>query len=273
MKKLKKISLRLLCILAGLYIVLCTAMCSFQESLIFHPKKLDAGFSYTFKQKFEELNITVSDNKKLNGVLLKCSDTADAKGLIFYLHGNAGAMDTWGEVGKNYAPLNYDVFILDYRGFGKSEGKIYSEKQFYGDVQTAYDELRKKYNEKNIVIIGYSIGTGAAAMLASKNNPKLLVLQAPYYSLIDMMHHTYPFVPNFLLKYKFETFAFIEKVKAPVLIFHGDADEIIYYGSSLKLKEHFKTGDRLVTLPGAGHLGMNHNPDYLTEMRKVLPAD
>lgn len=269
MRKLKKISLWVLSILAGLYIILCTGMYFLQEKLIFHPKKLAADYVFKFEQKFEELNIPVSDNKKINGLLLKCpGDTA--KGLIFYLHGNAGTLETWGDIGKYYAPMGYDVFVMDYRGFGKSEGEIYSQEQFFTDAQTVYNELKKKYNENNIVIIGYSIGTGTASWLASQNNPKLLVLQAPYYSITDMMHHTYPFIPDFLLKYKFETFSFIEKTKAPVVIFHGDADEIIYYGSSLKLKEHFKAGDKLITLPGAGHLGMNHNEIYLEVLNKIL---
>lgn len=77
-------------------------------------------------------------------------------------------------------------------------------------------------------------------MLASANRPKLLLLQAPYYSLGDLMHTLYPIVPVFLLKYKFETFRFVEKTEAPVVLFHGNQDEIIYPGSSEKLKAHLK---------------------------------
>jgi pimeloyl-ACP methyl ester carboxylesterase len=179
-------------------------------------------------------------------------------------------LDTWADIGKHYAPRGYDVFVMDYRGFGKSEGEIYSEEQFYSDVQDCYDAMKKRYDECKIVVIGYSIGTASASMLAATNSPKMLVLQAPYYSLGDMMHNMYPFVPDFLLKYEFENFNFIPKVKSPVLIFHGDADEIIYYGSSLKLKEHFKKTDRLITLPGAGHLGLNSNETYLKELATVL---
>ena len=84
------------------------------------------------------------------------------------------------------------------------------------------------------------------------------------------MHDMYPFVPDFLLKYKFETYNFIQKVKAPVMIFHGNADEIIYYGSSLKLKKYFKAADKLITIPGFGHKGMNKNAIYLSELAKVL---
>ena len=99
---------------------------------------------------------------------------------MFYLHGNAGALDTWGDIAKVYTSLGYDIFILDYRGFGKSEGSIYSEEQFYKDVQAAYDVMRKEYPENKIVVEGYSIGTGPATILAATNHPKLLLLQAPY---------------------------------------------------------------------------------------------
>jgi uncharacterized protein len=267
MRIVKKISKWLLGIFAVIYLIICVGMYFIQEKILFHPKKLESNYIFKFNQKFEELNIPTEDGKKINGLLMKCDSS---KGLIFYLHGNAGALDTWGEIGEKYAAVNYDIFILDYRGFGKSEGEISSEKQFYSDVQFAYNELKKRYNESQIVIIGYSIGTGPATMLASQNNPKLLVLQAPYYSITDMMRHTYSFLPTFLLKYKFETCEFIQKTKAPVLVFHGTNDQVIYYGSSLKLKEHFKPGDRLVTLEGASHSGLNNNVQLREELKKVL---
>lgn len=267
MKIIKKIAFWFLGIALFLYIILCAGMYFIQESLVFHPKKLEASFKYDYSAPYEELFIPVSDDKKINGLLFKADS---AKGLVFYLHGNAGALDTWGGAYENYVKSGYDFFILDYRGFGKSEGEIYGQEHFYQDIQSAYNELKKRYSEDKITIIGYSIGTGPAAMLASTNNPKRLILQAPYYSIIDMMHHTYPFIPDFLLKYKFKTFEFLQKVKAPVTIFHGDADEIIYYGSSLKLKEHFKKGDTLITIPGFGHNGMNKNEVYLSGLANIL---
>lgn len=267
MKRLKKILFWFLGITAGLYVLLCVLMYFYQEKLLFHPPKLDTAFKFDYKSSFEELSIPASDGKKLNGLLFKADSS---KGLIFYLHGNGGALNTWGNAAKNYIKMGYDIFILDYRGYGKSEGEIESEEQFYTDVQAAYNELKKRYSEDKIVVVGYSIGTGVASQLASGNNPKLLILQAPYYSMVDMMHHTYPFVPDLLLKYRFETFEFVKKCKMPVYIFHGDADEIIYYGSSLKLKEHFKSADKLFTLPGKGHRGMNDDEIYLSELAKAL---
>lgn len=240
-----------------------------QERLIFFPQKLEENYAFSFNQEYEEIYVPAGDGTRLHGLLFKASEP---KGLVFYLHGNAGSVDTWGWVAQTYTDLNHDIFILDYRGYGKSEGSISSEKQLYEDVQAAYEQLKSLYDENQIIIAGYSIGTGPAAMLASVNNPKLLVLQAPYYSLGDLMNSLYPFVPAFLLKYKFENFRFLEKTEAPVVIFHGSADEIIYPQSSNKLKVHLKPTDKVVFLERQGHNGMNENPAFKKELAKVLSA-
>ncbi|GAB3528402.1 alpha/beta fold hydrolase [Pontibacter brevis] len=235
--------------------------------MIFFPQKLPQDYAFNFSQEFEEVYIPAKDGTRLHGVLFK---VASPKGLFFYLHGNAGSLDSWGWIAKTYTDLGYDIFILDYRGYGKSEGEISSEKQLYEDVQAAYDVLKTRYAEESIIIAGYSIGTGPAAMLASVNKPRLLLLQAPYYSLGNLMQNLYPFVPGFLLKYKFETFRFVEKTEAPVVIFHGMQDEIIYAGSSEKLKAHLKPADKVILLERQGHNGMNENPVYQQELAALL---
>ncbi len=238
-----------------------------QEDLIFFPTKLPADYVFRFNTDFQERYITAADGTKLHGLLFKTKAPA---GLIFYLHGNAGALDSWGELAPVYNNLNYDIFMLDYRGYGKSQGSISSEKQFHDDVQAAYENLKKDYPEEQIVIIGYSIGTGAAARLAAENNPKMLILEAPYYSLADLAKKHYPIIPAAFIKYTFKTYEFVAKVKAPVVLIHGDRDEIIYYGSSLKLKEHLKPTDTLITLKGQYHNGIYQNPDYVAAIRQIL---
>ncbi|MEO6456491.1 MAG: alpha/beta fold hydrolase [Ginsengibacter sp.] len=264
---MKKILLRTLKLVAGLYIIICVLLFFFQEKVIFFPQKLESDYKFSFDQKFEELSIRMKDNKLLNAILFKADSS---KGVIFYLHGNAGSLSSWGGVAKTYTDLNYDVFMLDYRGYGKSEGSIDGQTQFFQDIQTTYDELKSKYVEGKIIVLGYSIGTGLAAKVASTNNPRLLILQAPYYSLTDMMRHTYRIIPTFILKYKFETHEYIKNCKMPIVIFHGNSDEVIYYGSSLKLKKGLKKQDTIITLIGQGHNGMTENPDYKTEIQKVL---
>jgi predicted alpha/beta-fold hydrolase len=212
---MKKLLLKIFKIVAALYLLVCGLLFFFQEKLIFFPQKLEKGYKFSFDQKFEEINIKTKDNKLLNGILFKADSS---KGLIFYLHGNAGSLNSWGDVAKTYTDLNYDVFMLDYRGYGKSEGSIDGQGQLFQDIQTVYDELKNKYAEDKIIVLGYSIGTGLAAKVASTNNPRLLILQAPYYSLTDMMRYTYPIIPTFILKYKFETDDYIKNCKMPIVI-------------------------------------------------------
>jgi pimeloyl-ACP methyl ester carboxylesterase len=130
--------------------------------------------------------------------------------------------------------------------------------------------MKKRYPDSGIVILGYSIGTGPAAYLASRNAAKLLILQAPYYTFADLAGRLYPIVPSFLLKYQFNTAAYLKSCRMPVVLFHGRGDEVVYYGSSLKLKKEFKPGDTLITLEGQGHNGMTDNPDYVAAVRAIL---
>lgn len=266
-QRIKRIVKRLVITLVIIYVVLLAFMYLFQEKFIFHPKKFSPDYKFTYAARFKEYNIETKDKKHINALLFQ-ADTA--KGLVFYLHGNSGAIDTWGFQSDFYNKLHYDFFIMDYRGFGKSEGDIESEEQFFSDVQLAYDEMKKIYGEDRIIVIGYSIGTGPAAMLAAKNKPKHLILKAPYYSLIDMMHQRYSFVPDFILNYKLETFNYLPQAKMPVTIFHGTNDGVIYYGSSLRLKEKFKKGDTLFTLEGQRHNGINENEIYKREVKRIL---
>ncbi|WP_291725839.1 alpha/beta hydrolase [Bernardetia sp.] len=284
MQKLKKIILRTLAVLAGLYVLLCTGLYFFQEKLIFFPTKLEQSYVFNFQKPFAEITIPTKDNLNLHGVLFYSQNKDSLKNkskkkLVFYLHGNVGQVQFWGNLADVYTELGYDLFILDYRGYGKSKGKIYSQEQFFNDVQTAYDFVRKtqKYDEENIVVVGYSVGTASAAMLASQNTPKSLILQAPYFSLTDMTTRRFPFVPTFLLKYEFHTAKFLSQNKVPTYIFHGTADRVIPYESSLMIKEYLENNlnDKVnktsfITLPNQGHANIHSNPIFLKKLKEVL---
>lgn len=235
--------------------------------MIFPGAKLSDNYKFNFPDKFNEVTVKAKDSTNLSAVLFKADSS---KGVILYLHGNTGALNKWGKIAETYTSLNYDLFMLDYRGYGKSQGQITSEEQLYSDVQDAYNYLKTLYPENKIIILGYSIGTGPAAMLAANNHPKELILQAPYYSLPDAIHHLRASWDTTTLAFHFNTYKFLPRVASPIVIFHGDADQMFYYGSSEKLKTFFKRGDKLITLKGAGHLDMDKNQDYLIALKAIL---
>jgi pimeloyl-ACP methyl ester carboxylesterase len=267
MSMLKKIILRTLSITAIGYGILCLILFFMQEQMIFFPEKLDSNYQFHFSQPFEELRIPSNKGYTLHGLLFRADSS---KGLIFYLHGNAGSLRTWGDVANTYTQLGYSVFLLDYPGYGKSEGTIRSQDQLFDDVQSAYNELKRRFAEEKTIVLGYSIGSGLAAHLASVNNPKMLILQAPYYSLTDLMKHYYPIIPGFVLKYKFETAEYLQTVNCPIVLFHGDHDEIIYYASSQKIRDAIQKPITLITLVGQGHNGITENPAYKKALAELL---
>ena len=261
--ELLKISVGIVVLLIILFI---GGLYFFQEKLIFYPQKLEQSHQFDFNQNFKELSIETADGILLNALLFEADST---RGVIFYLHGNAGSLKSWGSVAKLYTDLNYDIFIIDYRGFGKSGGSISGEEQLHEDMQIAYNKMKETYKEEDIIVLGYSIGTGLAAKLAAENSPKLLILQAPYYSFKEMMSSQY-FFPSFILRYKFRTDKFLQQCHCPVVIFHGDKDAVINYKSSLKLKEEFKGKIQLIILEGEAHNGITENENYRNELRRIL---
>lgn len=264
--KIKKIFFRLVIALIILYSSICFFFYVSQEKLIFQPEKLSENFVYQFPGSFEEINIKSSSGNLLNGLLFK---TDSPKGVIVYFHGNAGSLRTWGNASDIFLENHYDVFISDYAGYGKSKGKL-SGKNLFTDAQVVYDEIKKQYDESSIIVYGRSIGTGIAAKVASENNPAKLMLEAPFYSLADLGKRLYPWLPSFLLSYELNTNEFLKSVKSPVIIFHGDADEIIPIKSALELQKLLKPEDKFFIIKGGHHNDLKKFEIYQSALKLML---
>ena len=261
-KKIVKFSFTLVL----LYISICTYMYFFQIDFIFKPTKIAAAYHFTFDQPYEEINIPV-ENATLNAGLFKTDSIA--KGVIFFVHGNAENMSKLEEHADYYNSLGYDFFAYDFRGFGKSTGTNTTEQQFYKDAKMVYDFIKKRYNETKITVIGYSIGTATAAFLAAENNPKNLALIAPYYSLSKMTTHRYKIIPPFLLKFPFDTYQHVQKVTCNIGLFHGTIDEVIPYENSAELVKCNRDA-HLYTFKGQLHDFFERNNAFRSEMKAFL---
>lgn len=250
-------------VLFFLYLLVCVVLFFMQERLIFNPSKLEENFSFNIGK---EVEIEVEDKVSLNCLWIK---EAPSKGVVLYLHGNKGQIRRCIYQAKSFAGNGYDIFIPDYRGFGKSDGQIFSEEQLYGDVQKVYDYLKQYYPENKIVIAGYSLGTGMTSFLAAHNSPKSIALIAPYQSLTNLKNRLLPIIPDFLLKYHLDTEHFLDKIKCPITFFHGTKDRVIPFDSSLNLKKK-KPDAELVVLEGESHRGSIFHPLLKRTMQRLL---
>ena len=227
---------RLAVVLFGGYLMLGAMIYFIQEKFIFLPSRLPDNYQYQFAQPFEEVFLDSEDGARLNAIHFK---NKDPEGIILYFHGNAGNLARWGEVTMPLAgKFNYDVLVMDYRSYGKSKG-VLSEKALHEDGQLFYDYVLQKYQEQEIVLYGRSLGTGIVTRLAARNNPREVILETPYYSLLDIGQRKFPYLPvKWLLKYEFKSFEYVKDISCPVSVFHGTNDEVIPLESGRKLFEN-----------------------------------
>lgn len=257
---------RILLVVVIVYLLICFIAYWYQERLLFHPTILEKDFVFAFDTDFEEIYLEVAPGVELHALHFKAENS---KGLVFYVHGNAGSLHDWGSLAGFYLQQGYDLLMFDYRGFGKSSGRIYSQHQFFDDVQMVYDWAKQEYAEEQIVIEGFSIGTATATKLAAENKPQQLVLKAPYYSMTSLVKSKFSFLPERLLKYPFATVDYLKKVTCPVTIFHGTADELIPYGNAVRLKEEVPRVD-LWLIDDCLHNDIPFTPIYQEKMKGLL---
>ena len=261
---IKKIVFRVLIFLGiGLFLLYI-----FQERLIFlNEKAIPKDYIYKFPQAFEEVNLTTKDNETINAIHFKLNKP---KGVILFFHGNKGNLQRWGAIAPYLLAYNYEVFIIDYRGYGKSTGK-FNEEQMYQDALLAYDHLKKQYSEDQIVVYGRSLGATFAARVAVENTPKHVILEAPFYNLKRVAQYYFALSPTFLLKYTFRTDKDIPKIKSPIIFFHGDQDRTTSFEQSKELFQLVtSTQKEFVRIPGGTHHNLKDFEIYRTKLKEIL---
>ena len=267
-KKIKTTLKKILFVLLGLYVMIGTSLYFLQERLLFLPTVLDQDFQYQFNYPFEELFLKTDDQTVINALHFKIENP---KGVILYFHGNAGDLSRWGTITEYFVEKGYDVLVMDYRTYGKSTGKL-SENALYKDAEYCYNFLIEHYNESEITIYGRSLGTGLATYVASNHHPNQLILETPYYSMVDVAKKRFPIFPvKQLMKYELPTYKYINKVKCPITMIHGTNDKVIPIESAKKLYEVIGSNNASLTIiEGGGHNNLSDFKKYSIVIESVL---
>jgi pimeloyl-ACP methyl ester carboxylesterase len=240
-------------IIVALYLVGGVALWYLQETIFFHPKKLHAGEPFRYEGPHEEVNIPVDESSILNFVKFFPADTSSTKGIVLYFHGNRENINRYAAASAYFTKHGYEVWMPDYPGFGKTTGK-FREERLYDDAHTIYKLAAKRFSPDKMIIYGRSLGTGVATELVSSQPCKRLILETPYYSLKELAGAHFPMYPvQFLVRYQFPLYEYLQTVKVPVTIFHGTKDGVIPYKHSSRLKPLMKKGDEFITIENGGH--------------------
>lgn len=250
----------ILIIIGAITLLLGLVIYFFQQKFFFHPEKLPKDFQFAYDNlNAEELTVETEPGVFINYLHFKAEHP---KGIVFYLKGNTKSIKGWGKFAIDFTRLNYDVIMLDYRGFGKSTGKRTS-KGLKHDIRFIYNLVKKQVPEDRLIVYGRSLGTPFAAMLAAKNKPRLLILNSPIYSLERSINRYLPGMPaKYFLKFNLHTNKYLQQVQCPIKIIHGSDDQLVPVKTAIELSEIQPENTRLYIILKAGHLDVHKYKEY-----------
>jgi uncharacterized protein len=241
-----------------------------QERLLFEPTTLPPDWVLATDPDVHELWIDVP-GARLSAAHLRLPDP---RGVVFFLHGNSGNLTDCLVELDAFRQVNFDVVMFDYRGYGKSTGCIASEEQLRADVRAVWAGFAEQYEGKRVVISGHSLGTGLAAGLAAElctagHTPDLTLLVSPYSSGRALADELYPWVPRQVLRYPLHTVEHAMRLRGPLMLIHGDKDELIGIHHSEALRTAVPQA-QLLRIEGGGHSNLHKFPIFRQALTGVL---
>jgi uncharacterized protein len=234
-----------------LYATVLSAMYLLQRDLQYIPALRDPTPHEAGLSGVDRIALPTPDGETL---VLWFSKPAPGRPVILFFHGNAGAMPDRADRLAFYQSRGFGAAFLSYRGYGGSTGQP-SETGLLTDAQAAYDFLRTKgIPPDQIVLVGESLGTGVAVQTAARNPAAAVVLEAPYSAAVDVARARYPWAPvGILMKDQFRSRDHIAAIRAPLLILHGETDQVIPFGFGKRLFEVARDPKTFLSLGPTGH--------------------
>ena len=239
------------------YVGLTLLLFVFQERFIYFPTKTITATPATIGLEYEPVQIKTEDGYKLSGWFIPVENAAD---VVLFFHGNAGNISHRLESIAFFHRLGLNVLIIDYRGYGQSEGWP-NEAGTYRDAEAAWRYLLeiKGYKPEQIIIFGRSLGGAVAAWLAQQHPPKALILESTFTSVPDMGASQFPFLPvRTLARVQYNTQARLSHLHIPVLIVHSPDDDVIPYSHGRQLFDAANEPKEFLQLLG------RHNDGFIT---------
>jgi fermentation-respiration switch protein FrsA (DUF1100 family) len=232
----------------------------FEDRFIYYPARHPEGAWDTSAAavKVEDVWFRAEDGVRLHGWYCTPRGGPDGRAqtrmTLLWFHGNAGNVTSRLGVIERLVDSPAEVFIIDYRGYGRSEGSP-SEAGLYADARGAWDYLtiERKIPPSRIVVFGDSLGGAVAIELATRVEPAGLIVQSSFTSIRDMAAEVMPFVPGFLLRTKMDSLGKIARVRAPKLFIHSPADELVPYRFGRQLYDAAPEPKQFHEVRGAGH--------------------
>ena len=228
----------------------------FQEKMVFFPGKRIGDTPEDVGLHYEDVYLVTNDNIKIHGWYIP---HPDAKATLLFFHGNAGNISHRIESISIFYDIGLSVFIIDYRGYGKSDGRP-SEHGTYRDAMAAWDHLvhERHLRPDEIIIFGRSLGGAVAASLAAKVTPAAVILEATFTSIKELGQYHYPYLPvSWISRIHYPADRHVASFNCPVLIIHSHQDEVVPVRFGQRLFNHAREPKMFLSISG------DHNSGFL----------
>lgn len=250
---MRKTVITVLIMIPVLAVLFVLAMRWLEPRMIYFPGPPPAHSPADAGLRFEEVNFSTRDGQTLMGWWLPARDS-DAP-VLLYFHGNAGTREDRLEILQGMVNAGFSVFIFDYRGYGGSSGRP-SEAGLILDGEAAFDWLDRRTRGGPVFLLGHSLGGAVAAQTALTRNSAGLILESAFTSVPEMARRTLPFpqaLLRILVKTQFNNRAALRRYQGPLLILHGDMDEVVPFWMGGALFEEATTAEKRFQAVAGGH--------------------
>lgn len=250
------------------YLSVISSVYFYQRKYIFLPPDLGKETPADFRVPYNEIYFE-SDGLKLMGWWASHGEDRPA---LLYTHGNGASLSLLAHVSKLLYDYGWNVFMFDYRGYGKSElrGTTISEENIYRDSKAAYEWVRSKSKGQKIVLWGHSLGSSIAARLSADYQVDGLILEGAFTSMFDMAKHRFSTLPifDFMIWDKFDTKSHVKNRKfTPVLFIHGEEDSVIPISLGRETFSAAAQPKEFIAIPNMDH---NQFPDFEPRYREQI---
>jgi fermentation-respiration switch protein FrsA (DUF1100 family) len=270
MVSVRRMASSILFIAASVWLLLSALLYIAQPHFIYFPHRELTWTPSAVGLAYEDVELVTADDIRLHGWYVPAENPAAT---LLFLHGNAGNISHRLESILNFHGLGLSVFIIDYRGYGRSEGRP-SETGTYLDAQAAWEYLTVARGQapERIVIFGRSLGAGVAAWLATQFTPGAVILESAFTSVEDMARRYYPYLPvRLLVRIHYPTRDRIARVRAPLLVIHSRDDEIIPFEHGRRIHAAAAEPKSLLEIRGGHNDGFLVSEEhYLRGLREFL---
>lgn len=240
-----------------------------ENTSVFFPAK-DIEFTPSHVGlEFKDIYFETKDNLTINGWFIPCEG---ASYTLLFFHGNGGNISHRLDKVKVLRKAKVNIFLIDYRGYGKSQGKP-TEKGVYIDSDAAYDYLITQENigAKDIILYGESLGAAVAVDLASRKSVAGLILEGGFSSGRDMGKIIYPYLPKLLLPKVLDSSAKIKEITASKLFIHSGSDEVVPISLGRKLYDAAMPRKEFVEITGFHNSGfLECEEKYVVSIAKFI---